>query len=93
MKDTTRSGAGAIGVGAAACAACCAGPILGFLGGLGALGLASTLLFGLGGFVLAVVAASVVAARRRRRAAGCAKASEPVPVTFTARPSAASIEG
>ncbi len=31
-----------LGLGVAACAACCAGPILAFLGGLGVAGLAST---------------------------------------------------
>lgn len=67
-----RSRAGVLGLGAAACAACCAGPIL---GALGAIGMASTVGYVMAGAV-AVLAGSAGAAalivRRRRRRSGCA---------------------
>ena len=69
MTRPARDGFGVLGVGAAACAACCAGPILAFLGGLGIAGLASTLVIGLGGLVItgAVIAGWVALRRPRRR--------------------------
>ncbi len=72
-----RDGAGFLGLGLAACAVCCAGPLLGVLGavGLGAvLAVVAGSAVGIG--VLGVVAAPLVARRRRRRPAG------PVPVSL-----------
>ncbi len=59
-----------LGIGAAACVACCAGPLLAFLGGLGVAGLASTLVIGTGGFLIAAVAliALLLVLRRHRTA-------------------------
>jgi hypothetical protein len=67
-----RSGAGVLGLGAAACAACCAGPIL---GALGAVGVASAVGYALAGgvaVVAGIAAAAAVIARRRRRRRACA---------------------
>ena len=67
-----RGGFGILGVGAAACVACCVPLILGVLGGLTAAGLASTLVLGAGGLVVAgVAAAGFVVVRRRSRARAC----------------------
>ena len=64
-----RTDSAIVGVGAAACAACCAGPILAFLGGLGVAGMASTLFIGAAGLVLAVAAATAASSSSRRAAA------------------------
>ena len=69
-----------IGVGVAACAVCCAGPILGVLAAIGlgtAAGFAlfATLAIVVGGAVLAFVLM-----RRRRRAAACAMPTTPASV-------------
>jgi len=81
MSDpsTHREGLGLLGLGAAACVACCAGPILALLGGLTIAGLASTLLFGVAGLAVAVVAEASWWAIRRRRA-GIPPADQPVSV-------------
>ena len=68
-----KDSAALVGVGAAACAVCCAGPILGFLVAIGlgtALGVA---IWGVGALIVgAVVAVFVLVRRRRRRAVACA---------------------
>ncbi len=72
-----RDGAGLLGLGVAACAACCAGPVLAVLGavGLGAvLADVAGSLVGIG--LLALLAVPLVAHLRRRRPAG------PVPVSL-----------
>ena len=67
-----RSGLGILGVGAAACLACCAPLILGVLGGLTAAGLASTLVLGAGGLIIAGVAGGgFVVFHRRSRDSAC----------------------
>jgi hypothetical protein len=63
-KRDTRAGLGAIGVGAAACAACCAGPIVGFLTAIGVASVLGAAMFGMVG-LLAVLAVAAVAWRRR----------------------------
>jgi hypothetical protein len=72
-----RDGAGFLGLGVAACAVCCAGPLLGVLG---AVGLGAVLAVVAGSLVatgvLALLAVPLVAHRRRRRPAG------PVPVSL-----------
>jgi len=61
-----------IGVGAAACAACCAGPILGFLGAVGLGTISGVLLFGVAGTLVAAVGIAALTLRRRRRGTACA---------------------
>lgn len=87
MSDTRRQGFSVVGIGAAACVACCAGPILAFLGGLSLAGLASTLVIGTAGLVVAALAlAGIVIVRRRRATATCkTQQSDPVPVAAPSR--------
>jgi mercuric ion transport protein len=70
---------GVLGLGAAACAACCAGPILALLGGVSILGFASTTVIGIAGVVvgLAALVAHLVV-RRRRTATSCSVPEGPV---------------
>ncbi len=72
-----------IGVGVAACAVCCAGPILAVLAAIGLGTAAGFALFG--SLSLLVGAVVLVLARRRRRAVTCASTDsrEPVPVELT----------
>lgn len=58
-----------VGVGIAACAACCAGPILGVLAAIGLGTAASVALFGAIVIVIGALAAGIVLVRRRRRIA------------------------
>jgi hypothetical protein len=77
-----KSGAGILGVGAAACVACCAGPIL---GALSAIGVATAVGYAIAGAVALGLGAAAIAwllYRRRRRQRGCA----PERVTFVASP-------
>jgi hypothetical protein len=59
------------GLGAAACAACCIGPILAAVGAITAGGILSTRAIGLFGFAIAASGAIAFLAVRRRRASGC----------------------
>jgi hypothetical protein len=63
-----RENAAMVGVGAAACAACCAGPILGVLAAIGLGTAAGMLVFGAGALILGAVAAVMVVHRRRTTA-------------------------
>jgi hypothetical protein len=74
---------GVVGIGVAACAACCAGPILGFVAATGLFTVARVAAFGAAGLL---VPAGVWWHRRRRRAAACAAADKPVPVEMGRRP-------
>lgn len=74
-----RENAVVIGVGVAACAVCCAGPILGVLAAIGVGTAAGFALFGTIAILIGAAAASFVLVRRRRRAA-CAPAEAPVGV-------------
>jgi hypothetical protein len=65
---TKKDGGALVGVGAAACAACCAGPIIGFLAASGVGAVVGFALFGLVGFALAAVIGVVWYRRRPRRA-------------------------
>lgn len=67
-----RENATILGVGAAACAACCAGPILGVLAAIGLGTVAGFVLIGSLALLVGAAAATVVVLRRRRRAASCA---------------------
>ena len=74
--------AGVIGVGVAACAVCCAGPIVGFLAAIGigtALGVA---VFGVVGLALALLAIVPVVRRRRQRVMCAAPTDAPVEITL-----------
>jgi hypothetical protein len=79
----SRSGKGGglrvAGIGVAACAACCAGPILGFVAATGLFTVAGVATFGVVG-LLVLAPASLWWYRRRRRAQACASPAEPVPV-------------
>lgn len=55
-----------VGIGVAACAACCAGPILGVLAAIGLGTAAGFAWFGVIAVVIGAVAAGIVLARRRR---------------------------
>lgn len=68
-----------LGVGAAACAVCCAGPILGILAAIGLTTAAGAALFGLAGLAIAALAIPVIVSRRRTTAT-CAPVTEPVAV-------------
>ena len=66
MKSAKRGGT-AVGVGVAACAACCAGPILAAVGGASAFIGIATFVAGAVGLGVAVLVAVVFALRWRRR--------------------------
>jgi len=65
-----------VGVGAAACAVCCAGPIIGFFAAVGLGTLVGVVLFGSIGIAIAAIGIIVVLGRRRRRANACSTAGE-----------------
>lgn len=75
------------GIGVAACAACCAGPVVGFLAATGLFTVAGVATFGVAG-LLVLVPAALWWYRRRRRAQACASPAEPtaVPVKLSAPP-------
>lgn len=79
MSANKKDNAAIVGVGVAACAACCAGPILGVLA---AIGLGTAAGFALFGTLAVVVGAAAVAlvVVRRRRGAVCAVTETPEPV-------------
>ena len=79
-----KDGLGVLGVGAAACAACCAGPIIGVLSAIGVGTAAGIATFGLAGLLVAVVGVAFVLRRRaRRRQTPCPV--DAVPVELGAR--------
>ena len=86
MKVTNENKA-IVGVGAAACAVCCAGPIVGFLAAIGIGTAAGFALLGTIAVVIGALLVTVVLVRRRRRAATCAPADATalVPVTIGTR--------
>ena len=57
-----------VGVGVAACAVCCAGPILGVLAAIGVSTGFGYAFFGLGAVIVGAAVAVLVVPRRRRRA-------------------------
>lgn len=81
-----RSRLGLFGLGAAACAACCIGPILAVLGAITAGGMVSARFIGAVGLVVAALAAiAFVIVQRQRRTACRAPAPQPVKVLPTRR--------
>ena len=83
--STKKDNAAIIGVGVAACAACCAGPILGVLAAIGLGTAAGFALFGALAVVIGGAVLAVVLVRRRRRVAACGVVTTPgsVPVELT----------
>lgn len=84
----TQGSFGIVGIGAAACAACCAGPILAILGGVTIAGVAGTMFVGVASLAVAVVAAVAYVVVRRRRSVAHTVDNTPIPVTFTTQPTA-----
>ncbi|HLM65573.1 MAG TPA: hypothetical protein VK306_14850 [Acidimicrobiales bacterium] len=80
-----KTGAGALGVGAAACLACCAGPILGALSAIGIASAAGYLIAGSVAVLVGIVAAVLVVLRRRRRHDACATQAGTVALVATPR--------
>lgn len=74
-----------VGVGAAACAVCCAGPILAVLAAIGLGTAAGLALFGIFAVLVGAAVTVFVIMRRRRRTLACALAESPVavPVEFS----------
>ena len=68
----------ALGVGVAACAACCAGPIGAAFAAIGLGAVAGVALFGFGALLVGVLVAVVVGLRRRRHRGECSLPVEPV---------------
>ena len=62
-----REGAALVGVGAAACAVCCAGPILGFLVAIGLGTAVGFAVFGSIALLIGAVAAIILTLRRNRQ--------------------------
>jgi len=85
MSRDKTSSFSVIGIGVAVCLACCAPLVLGVIGSLGIAGLASTLVIGVGGLVIAAgaIAAFVIAGTRR---SSCAIPDGPVPVATPQTP-------
>jgi hypothetical protein len=77
--STKKEGAAIIGVGAAASAACCAGPILGILAAVGVGTAAGFAAFGGAALAIGALAVVVVLRRRRRGAASCAENADGAP--------------
>jgi len=71
------------GVGVAACAVCCAGPILGFLAAIGLGTAAGFALFGAAALLLGALALVIVLRRRHRRADACAPSAGPVGIEMS----------
>ncbi len=69
--STKRENTAIVGVGVAACAVCCAGPILGVLAAIGLGTAAGVAMFGAIAVVIGAAAAGIVIARRRRRRIAC----------------------
>ncbi len=66
MSTRHRDGFSILGLGAAACAACCAGPLLAFLGGLAIAGTVGTIVIGTAVLLVAAVGAAAFSVLRRR---------------------------
>lgn len=68
-----------VGVGVAACAVCCAGPILGVLAAIGVTTAVGFAALGLVALLVGALAVALVVVRRRRRVAACD--AQPLPLT------------
>jgi hypothetical protein len=87
-SDTTKQGAGLLGIGAAACAACCAGPIIGVLAAAGLLTVATYIVTGLIGLAVAIPLAILIHRRRKARPE-CAAAMGSTRLELGPKPAAA----
>lgn len=85
MRGARKDGLSVLGLGAAACVACCASPALAIIGGLGLGGLASTLLVGATGLVVAVAAIAALLVIGRRREDCPVSDDSPAPVAAPTR--------
>ena len=83
-SDRTKQGTGLLGLGAAACAACCAGPIFGVLASAGLLTVAAYLTVGVFGLAVTVPLALWLYRRRQARVA-CKPTGQATPVELTSR--------
>lgn len=83
--DEAKKGAGILGLGAAACAACCAGPILGVIAAAGFLTVAAYVALGIIGLAIAIPLA-VWTIRRKRVRPACEVPTSPTPVEIGSRP-------
>lgn len=85
MSAKRKENAAIVGVGVAACAVCCAGPILAVLAAIGLGTAAGFAIFGTLALVVGAALTAFVVMRRRRRAAACAATETPetVPVELT----------
>jgi Flp pilus assembly protein TadB len=85
MSAKRKENAAIVGVGVAACAVCCAGPILGVLAAIGLGTAAGFALFGALAIVIGAVLIAFVVVRRRRRVTACATTELPesVPVELS----------
>lgn len=85
MSAKRKENAAIVGVGVAACAVCCAGPILAVLAAIGLGTAAGFALFGTVAVVIGAVLIAFVVVRRRRRATACTitETPETVPVELT----------
>lgn len=77
MSALKKDSATMVGVGVAACAVCCAGPILGLLAAIGLGTAAGFALFGTMAIAAGAAMIAFVLVRRRRRAAACAVTETP----------------
>jgi mercuric ion transport protein len=78
-----KENAAILGVGVAACAVCCAGPILGVLAAIGLGTAAGVALFGTAALLIGALAVTVVMIRRRRATTCTPANAEPVPVELS----------
>ena len=78
--SSRKDSAAIVGVGVAACAVCCAGPILALLAAIGIGGAVGFAFFGVTGLMVAAIVGIVLYLRRQRRRATCTPASLTVEV-------------
>lgn len=83
--NTRKQQTAILGVGAAACAACCAGPILGFLAAIGLGTAVGFAVFGVAALVVGALAAIVVTRQRRRSTTHVNCCTTPAGVTCSSR--------
>jgi hypothetical protein len=78
--NAKKENAAIVGVGVAACAVCCAGPVLGVLAAIGLGTAAGVALFGTIAVLVGAAVTVFVLVRRRRHSAACARTATQAPV-------------